>query len=128
MVWNFRATRRRRVTAEDVDRIYARAVEKIRRAIREKISTLPHGNPKRAWLESLHDIPPEALFDELMAGAYPNPERIGCPPRDVLITLARRERPIGDPAYAHLTRCSPCYLEGRAIQEADALQPRDRSC
>jgi hypothetical protein len=38
----------------------------------------------------------------------------------VLISLARRERPIGDPAYDHLKECSPCYLEGRAIQEADA--------
>jgi hypothetical protein len=66
------------------------------------------------------------LFEELMAGAYPNPERIGCPPRDVLITLARRQRPIGDRAYEHLKICSPCYQEGRAIQEADALEPRRR--
>jgi hypothetical protein len=44
----------------------------------------------------------------------------------VLISLARRERPIGDPAYDHIKECSPCYLEGRAIQEADALHHRRR--
>jgi hypothetical protein len=45
---------------------------------------------------------------------------VGCPPREVLVSLARRERPIGDPAYDHIKECSPCYVEGRAIQEADA--------
>ena len=31
---------------------------------------------------------------------------------------------MGDPAYDHIKECSPCYLEGRAIQEADALVRR----
>ncbi len=65
-------------------------------------------------------------FDELFGRGYPNPDRVGCPPRDVLVSLARRERPIDDPAYNHIKECSPCYLEGRAIQEADALQQRRR--
>lgn len=65
-------------------------------------------------------------FDELFGRGYPNPDRVGCPPREVLVSLARRERPIGDPAYDHIKECSPCYLEGRAIQEADALQQRRR--
>lgn len=64
--------------------------------------------------------------DELFGRAYPNPDRVGCPSREDLIALARRERPIGDPAYNHIKECSPCYLEGRAIQEADALQYRRR--
>ena len=64
--------------------------------------------------------------DEVFGRGYPNPERVGCPPREVLISLARRERPIGDPAYDHIKECSPCYLEGRAIQEADALRHRQR--
>jgi hypothetical protein len=57
-------------------------------------------------------------IDELFGGANPNPDRIGCPPREVLIALARRERSIGDPAYEHLLKCSPCYLEVRGLQEA----------
>jgi hypothetical protein len=65
-------------------------------------------------------------FDELFGRGYPNPDRVGCPPRDVLVSLARRERPIDDPAYNHIKECSPCYMEGRAIQEADALRQRRR--
>ena len=65
-------------------------------------------------------------LDELFGRGYPNPERVGCPPRKVLISLARRERPIGDPAYDHIKECSPCYLEGRAVQETDAIVRRRR--
>lgn len=61
---------------------------------------------------------PDAI-DEVFGRANPNPERIGCPPHHVLVALARRTRPIGDRAYDHLGECSPCYLEVRAIKEAD---------
>jgi len=63
-------------------------------------------------------------IDDVFGRANPNPDRIGCPPRDVLVALARRERPIGDPAYDHLSECSPCYLEVRALKEAADLQRR----
>ncbi|WP_410971883.1 hypothetical protein, partial [Salmonella sp. SAL4445] len=36
------------------------------------------------------------------------------------MSLSRRELPIGDPAYDHLSKCSPCYQEVRALQQADA--------
>jgi hypothetical protein len=45
---------------------------------------------------------------------------VGCPPREMLVSLSRRELPIGDPAYEHLSKCSPCYQEFRALQQADA--------
>ena len=67
--------------------------------------------PDSSDLSSKDDI------DEILGRANPNPERVGCPPRDVLIALARRARPIGDPAYEHLVKCSPCYLEFRALQQ-----------
>jgi hypothetical protein len=41
-----------------------------------------------------------------------------------LVALARRERPIGDPAYDHLSECSPCYLEVRALKQVADLQRR----
>ena len=63
-------------------------------------------------------------IDEVFGRGNPNPDRIGCPPHDVLVALARRERPIGDPAYDHLSECSPCYLEVRALKEAADLQRR----
>jgi hypothetical protein len=35
-----------------------------------------------------------------------------------LIELARRDRSIFDPWYDHLSECSPCYREVRALQQA----------
>jgi hypothetical protein len=57
-------------------------------------------------------------IDEVFGRAHPNPDRIGCPSHDVLLALARRERPMGDPGYGHLAECSPCYLEVRALNDA----------
>ena len=62
----------------------------------------------------------ENEMDLLLGRAHPNPAREGCPPREMLVSLSRRELPIGDPAYDHLSRCSPCYQESRALQQADA--------
>ncbi|HEU4692245.1 MAG TPA: hypothetical protein VFS23_27970 [Vicinamibacterales bacterium] len=62
----------------------------------------------------------ENEMDLLLGRAHPNPTREGCPPRELLVSLSRRELPIGDPAYDHLSKCSPCYQEVRALQQADA--------
>lgn len=72
----------------------------------------------RADTPASRDISGSDEIDVLFGAANPNPERVGCLPRDVLSALARRERPLGDPAYEHLAGCSPCYLEFRAIQQA----------
>jgi hypothetical protein len=69
-----------------------------------------------------HDGEPPKLrwpdeIDEIFGRANPNPTRQGCLPRDELMALARRQRQMSDPGYLHLTRCSPCYLEVRALQE-----------
>jgi hypothetical protein len=66
------------------------------------------------------ELRPGDDIDEVLGRANPNPNRIGCPPRETLVALARREQPIGDPAYEHLVKCSPCYREFRALQEAGA--------
>jgi hypothetical protein len=63
-------------------------------------------------------------IDEVFGRAHPNPERIGCPSHDVLVALARRERPMGDPAYGHLAECSPCYLEVRVLKQTADFQRR----
>ena len=56
-------------------------------------------------------------LDEVLSRANPNPERKGCPPRQTLVELAARARAVGDPAYRHLSNCSPCYREFRALQD-----------
>lgn len=66
-------------------------------------------------------------IDEVLRGANPNPARVGCPPRDVLVALSRRAKPIGDPAYHHLLECSPCYAEVRDMQRADVLAAYSRA-
>lgn len=53
----------------------------------------------------------------------PNPERVGCPPQDVLTALSRLELSIDDPVHDYLLKCSPCYRELRALQQAAATQP-----
>ena len=62
----------------------------------------------------------ENEMDLLLGRAHPNPAREGCPPRELLVSLSRRELPMGDPAYDHLSKCSPCYQEFRALQQRDA--------
>ena len=63
-------------------------------------------------------------LDDVLGRANPNPDRIGCPPRETLIELARRARPMDDPAYQHLLKCSPCYCDVRAMQTQSATGPR----
>lgn len=66
-------------------------------------------------------------LDALFGAANPNPARIGCPPPEVLAALTRRERPMDDPAYTHLARCSPCYQAFRRLQDMPvALSPTCR--
>lgn len=62
-------------------------------------------------------------IDELLGRANPNPNRVGCPPRDTLLALSRRARPIEDPGYEHLVKCSPCYREFRALQSQGVAAP-----
>ena len=56
-------------------------------------------------------------IDYLFAHANPNPGRTGCPGPRVLRDLARKKRPIDDPALEHLEQCSPCYREFRELQD-----------
>jgi len=57
-------------------------------------------------------------IDVLFGTANPNPDRVGCPPADTLAKLTRRQLPMDDPAYVHLTECSPCYREFRSLQQS----------
>jgi hypothetical protein len=113
-----------RVTAEYVDAVFARCNEMLRQGLRDKASTLPAGSPTRANLERMARLSDDALTQEIMSTAHPNPERIGCPSHDLLVLLARKERPIRDPAYEHFGKCSPCYIELLAVQRAAGLRPR----
>jgi hypothetical protein len=52
---------------------------------------------------------------------YPNPERKGCPGREILQGVAKASAPFSHPAYEHVKRCSSCLremleLQGRVIR------------
>src|SRR5919204_1260164 len=64
----------------------------------------------------------ENEMDLLFGRAHPNPAREGCPPPELLRRLASRELPIGDPAYDHFAKGSPCYKELRTLQQVDAAR------
>ena len=65
-------------------------------------------------------------LDYLFANASPNPNREGCPSRDELVRVSRLQTPIGDTAYTHIVRCSECFREMRALQQAGATRRRTR--
>jgi hypothetical protein len=69
------------------------------------------------------DFKSEDEFDQILGRANPNPGRVGCPPKDVLIAVSRRELSIDHPVHEHLIKCSPCYQEFRALQQAAVGQP-----
>lgn len=66
---------------------------------------------------------PEDEIDELLGGANPNPERIGCPGEDVLRAAARKALPMEHEVYDHLTECSECYREFRQLQGQPNRRP-----
>jgi hypothetical protein len=110
--------RKPRWTAEEVDRIYADALETIRKWIREKQATFPPGSANHALCEKLLGLPPTRLFDEVMKDTYPNPERVGCPPYRILMELGTHRRGIDDPWREHVSHCYPCHVELRRLLRA----------
>ena len=66
----------------------------------------------------------EDPLEQAFLRAYPNPERIGCPGKAVLLALARKQLPIEHPAYLHLGECSPCFGEFKQLQQSSAAYQR----
>ncbi|MGH9162295.1 MAG: hypothetical protein ACRD2X_20200 [Vicinamibacteraceae bacterium] len=67
---------------------------------------------------------PDEDVHEVFEWGHPNLERVGCPPREVLIALARGERLSKDAGYDHVANCSPCYREFRAEVEGQKVASR----
>jgi hypothetical protein len=58
------------------------------------------------------------ILQEAILRDYPNPERRGCPGGEVLKGLASHDLPqSNNPAWDHVTHCSPCYGEFLAFRE-----------
>ena len=67
-------------------------------------------------------------IEQLLLTAFPNPERKGCPGRDVLANLAGQERDPDDSNWYHVWHCSPCYAEFKEMRDArwQAEQAQDQ--
>src|SRR5690242_18888013 len=65
--------------------------------------------------------------DWFFKNASPNPDRVDCLPEQTLRELAHRSRPISDPGYEHLPRCSPCTQQFRRYQAGGPRHPKHRS-
>jgi hypothetical protein len=72
-------------------------------------------------LQQLRARSDDELIDEMFSRSNPNPARVGCPSRHVLVELAGRMRPIGD-----VVRPPPALLavplELRAVQRSMAVE------
>lgn len=49
---------------------------------------------------------------------FPNPERVGCPGREIVAAIAAHRMPLSEaePYLDHLTSCSPCYRDFLRLQ------------
>jgi hypothetical protein len=90
-------------------------VQKLRTLIREKATQAPSGSPEQYRLHELLELSDNALFDTIYSAVEPNPDRVGCPPRDALRELAMRTRPLSDPLWDHVMECAPCRIDVREM-------------
>lgn len=65
------------------------------------------------------------ILQEAILRDYPNPERRGCPGSEALKRLASSDLPqTSDPAWDHVTHCSPCYREFLAFRAEEMAANR----
>ena len=81
----------------------------------EKAKQAPSGSPEHYRLQEMLELSDDALFDTLYSSVEPNPDRVGCPPRETLRELAMRTRPLSDPLWDHVMECAPCRIDVRVM-------------
>lgn len=57
-------------------------------------------------------------IEYILLNGFPNPERKGCPPHEVIEALGNRKLDRDDPAWHHIWGCSPCYSDFKKIRDA----------
>jgi hypothetical protein len=93
-----------------------RVVRKLRAMMREKLRDA-RTTAERQQIERLLDLSDEALVDTLFNYLQPNPDRIGCPPRDLLWAWAHQQQPLEEPWLSHVRTCSPCRIDLRELSQ-----------
>ena len=91
-----------------------------------------HGKARENTLMGRDDsereqAPVDREIDWFFKNASPNPDRVDCLSEETLRQLAQRSRPISDPGYEHLSRCSPCYQQFRRFQADGLNRPKQQA-
>ena len=62
-------------------------------------------------------------FDRVVHEDFPNPQRIACPGREVLLKIARQPAD-AQLAYqlAHIRQCAPCFDELKELRQKARIQ------
>lgn len=60
----------------------------------------------------------ENPIEFILLNGFPNPERKGCPPSEIIQALGNRELGRDHPAWQHIWNCSPCFNEFKTIRDA----------
>jgi len=73
---------------------------------------LPGARSKRAKRRKKKPLSDEELRElsrKHFARDFPNPKRLGCPPKGELKRLAENPRNAKESVLGHISSCSPCY-------------------
>jgi hypothetical protein len=57
-------------------------------------------------------------IEEILLTGFPNPERKGCPPAEVIEALGNQKLGRDDAAWGHIWSCSPCFKDFKVIRDA----------
>jgi len=98
-------------------------VQKLRTLIRDKASQESPGSPEQYRLQEMLELSDDALLDTMYSSVEPNPDRLGCPPREALRALAVRQRPLSDPLWDHVMECAPCRVDVREMGRGRVIKP-----
>jgi hypothetical protein len=64
-------------------------------------------------------------FDRVVHEDFPNPQRIACPRREVLLKLAQQPADTQrDHLLAHIRQCAPCFDELKELRQEGRIQTR----
>ena len=63
-------------------------------------------------------------IEEILLSGFPNPERVGCPPHDVIEALGSGKIGREHEAWQHVWNCSPCFKDFKTLRDARWAQER----
>ena len=98
-------------------------VQKLRMVLTEKAAQALSGSPEQYRLQEMLELSDNALLDAIYSSVEPNPDRVGCPPREALRELARRTRSLNDPLWDHVMECAPCRIDVREMGRGRPVTP-----